>query len=378
MSTVTEAHSATTSRVGAPTVIALALIAAVWVCGAVWSFEEQTRLARQLGFEIPELLPLTLDGLAVAMAAVAFAASLDARPAVYARLITAVAIGASAASNASAAWRRSAGDEQTVVIAAGVAVAAMFAFEVLLGEVRRQVLRHRGQPGPVAIVYPRLVRLFLSPWPTFASWRRLVLDATDPTRDFDRRPPVKATVVDEDDPGVRVCRQLQREMAAAQQSIAPRIARVALAEHALHWSAVADRPPAPVPLAAAERRALPATATPAPAAEPTTTAPVANREPTTERPAPVAATATVAATKPTTSRRAVVARADHPPTTTLRRKAATKVATKPTTAGTEADRTAAAYAAFVADHNRPPSGAELAAMAGVSKSYANNWKRDNK
>ncbi|MFI5852250.1 DUF2637 domain-containing protein [Micromonospora chalcea] len=348
MSTVTEARSAAASRVGAPTVIALALIAAVWVCGAVWSFEEQTRLAEQLGFEIPELLPLTLDGLAVAMAAVAFAASLDARPAVYARLITAVAIGASAASNASAAWRRSAGDEQTVVIAAGVAVAAMFAFEVLLGEVRRQVLRHRGQPGPVAIVYPRLVRLFLSPWPTFAAWRRLVLDATDPQRDFDRRPPVQATVVDESDPGIRMCRQLQREMAAAQQSIAPRIARVALADHALHWSAVVDRPLLPARIAAQIGP------TPEPAAEPV-------REPV---PAPSA--------EPVTGSPETVAAAHTPA-----QRGVTERLTKTTTTDT-AKRIAQAHARLTRRLKREPTNPELAKETGFSVATVKRWKATQK
>ncbi|SCL42173.1 Protein of unknown function [Micromonospora pallida] len=361
MSTATDAPTGAATRtttVGAPTVIALLLIAGVWVCGAVWSYEEQTHLAKSLGFQTPELLPLTLDGMAVAMAAVAFAASLDARPAVYARLITAVAIGASAASNASAAWRRSDGDEQTVILAAGVAVAAMFAFEVLLGEVRRQVLRRRGQPGPVAIVYPRMVRLALAPWPTFAAWRRLVLDATDPQRDFGKRPPIKATVVDESDPGIQLCRQLEQQMATARQALSPGIARVAMADHALtRWPATTARPvPAVV---APERRALSTTAAPVP-----TTA-VASES------------TTVAATKPATRRRTVVARTDHAPTTKTTRKATTKTVTKSTTAGSEADRTAAAYAAFVADHGHPPSGAELATMAGVSKSYANNWKRDH-
>ncbi|MEU1810921.1 DUF2637 domain-containing protein [Micromonospora aurantiaca (nom. illeg.)] len=367
MSTVTEAHSATTSRVGAPTVIALALIAAVWVCGAVWSFEEQTRLAQQLGFEIPELLPLTLDGLAVAMAAVAFAASLDARPAVYARLITAVAIGASAASNASAAWRRSAGDEQTVVIAAGVAVAAMFAFEVLLGEVRRQVLRHRGQPGPVAIVYPRLVRLFLSPWPTFTSWRRLVLDATDPGRDFDRQPPVKATVVDEDDPGIQACRNLVREMAAARQSIAPRVARVALAEHVLHWSAVVDRPPAPLALPAHVAVQIPARPTQPTGAHESVTEVVREAAVESIRPAD----GEPAREPGTDSRRAAAA------TQAPAQRHVTERLTKSAQSGDDR-KLRQAYARLSKRLGREPSGQELGDEAGVSKATANRWKTNRK
>lgn len=171
-----------------PVGIALTLIAGVWLAGAVWSFEEQTHYAQANGFTTPELLPLVLDGMAVAMAAVSWAASLDARPAVFARLVTAVAIAASSASNGAWAWTRSAGDVQTIVLAAGVPVVAMLAFEVLLSEVRRQVLRRRGQPGPVAVAPPRLIRVALAPWSTLTAWRRLVLDATDPRKSFATQP----------------------------------------------------------------------------------------------------------------------------------------------------------------------------------------------
>jgi hypothetical protein len=176
-----------------PMGLALLLIAGVWAAGAVWSFEEQTRFARSNGFEIPELLPLVLDGMAVAMAAVAYAAGLDARPAVFARLGTALAIACSSASNAAWAWERSGRDVQTIVLAGGVPVVAMLAFEVLLAELRRQVLRRRGQPGPVAVTYPRLIRFVLAPWPTFVMWRRLVLEATDPAKSFGARTPIRVT-----------------------------------------------------------------------------------------------------------------------------------------------------------------------------------------
>ncbi|WP_346536926.1 DUF2637 domain-containing protein [Micromonospora sp. DPT] len=182
-----------------PLGIALTLIAGVWVAGAVWSFDEQTRYAHAKGFDIPQLLALVLDGMAVAMAAVSWAASLDARPAVFARLVTAVAIAASSTSNGAWAWTRSKGDEQTIVLAAAVPVLAMLAFEVLLSEVRRQVLRQRGQPGPVVVTPPRLIRVALAPWSTLRDWRRLVLDATDPaksfrTADVDQAEPVQADV----------------------------------------------------------------------------------------------------------------------------------------------------------------------------------------
>ncbi|ROT29642.1 DUF2637 domain-containing protein [Micromonospora sp. HM5-17] len=169
---------------GLPTGLSLALIGLVWLAGAVWSFEEQSLFAQSRGFRTPELLPLVLDGMAVAMAAVAYAASLDARPAVFARLGTALAILCSAASNGTWAWARSGGDVETITLAAGVPVVAAIAFEVLLSEVRRQVLRRRGQPGPVAITYPRLVRLVLAPWSTITVWRREVLRVTDPARAF--------------------------------------------------------------------------------------------------------------------------------------------------------------------------------------------------
>lgn len=346
-----------------PTGLALLLIAAVWVCGAVWSFEEQTHLARALGFQTPELLPLTLDGMAVAMAAVAWAASLDARPAVYARLITAVAIGASAASNASAAWRRANGDAQTVIIAAGVAVAAMFAFEVLLGEMRRQVLRRRGQPGPVAITYPRLVRLFLAPWPTFTTWRRLVLKATDPARDFGAQPPlhVEATV-DESDPGIQLCRQLQREMAATAQTLSPQVARIALADAMTHWSAVADRPlqaarPAPAVAAPPAQRELP----PAPPSEPRPTQPAPASEPAEAPPAESPRESTSDSPRP--------AVAAHAPTQR-------RLTERLTTDSSRADdrKLRAAHARLTKRLDREPSGAELAEATGVSKATANRWK----
>ena len=145
--------------------------------GCVWSFREQALFAQVKGFHLPWLLPAVIDGLAIALACVAYAASLDGRPGVVARLGTAVAVAASAASNATFAWQRS-GDPTTVVIAAGVPVAANLAFEVLLHELRRQVLRRRGLPAPAAVPYPRLIRVVLAPCSTLRQWRRLVLDLT--------------------------------------------------------------------------------------------------------------------------------------------------------------------------------------------------------
>jgi hypothetical protein len=168
-----------------PMGIALGAVAAVWVLGCVWSFTEQSAFATAKGFSDPMLLPLVIDGLAAAMGGVAFAASLDARPAVAARVGTALAVLASAASNGLWAAERSTGpagpDPATVAIGVGIPIAANIAFEVLLAELRRQVQRRRGLPAPVPLPTLRVARLLLNPWPTFQQWRRLVLDTTDPT-----------------------------------------------------------------------------------------------------------------------------------------------------------------------------------------------------
>ncbi len=160
-----------------PLRFALLATAAVWAMGCVWSFREQALFAQVKGFHLPWLLPAVIDGLAIALACVAYAASLDGRPGVVARLGTAVAVAASAASNATFAWQRS-GDRATVVLAAGVPLAANLAFEALLNELRRQVLRRRGLPAPAAVPYPRLIRVVLAPMSTLRQWRRLVLDLT--------------------------------------------------------------------------------------------------------------------------------------------------------------------------------------------------------
>jgi hypothetical protein len=128
-------------RIGWTLVVALVLIAGVWVGGAIWSFAEQTAYARFKHFEIPELLPLVIDGLAIAMAAVAWAASLDGRAAVLARAGAAIAVCGSAGSNAAWAWERSKADPGTIALAVAVPIAANIAFEVLLAELRKQVQR---------------------------------------------------------------------------------------------------------------------------------------------------------------------------------------------------------------------------------------------
>lgn len=165
---------------GLPLALALAAVAGVWLAGCVWSFEEQTAFATAKGFAVPELLPLVLDGLAVSLAGVAYAAALDGRAAVQARAMTACAVAASSASNGAWAWTRTSADVGAVVLAAGVPVAANVAFEVLLGELRRQVHRRRGLPAPVAVPWPRPVRLVLAPVVAWREWRDAVLTLTAP------------------------------------------------------------------------------------------------------------------------------------------------------------------------------------------------------
>jgi hypothetical protein len=157
---------------------ALLAVALVWLLGCVWSYQEQSAFAASKGFAFPHLLPLVIDGFAVSMAGVSWAASLDARPALPARLATLVAVGASSASNGVWAWLRTHHDAVTVALAIAVPVAANLAFEVLLGELRRQVQRSRGLPPPVAIPYPRVIRIVLAPGTTFRTWRALVLTLT--------------------------------------------------------------------------------------------------------------------------------------------------------------------------------------------------------
>jgi Protein of unknown function (DUF2637) len=157
---------------------ALMAVSTVWILGCVWSYQEQSAFAASKGFTFPHLLPLVIDGFAVSMAGVAWAASLDARPAIPARLATIVAVAASSASNGAWAYLRAHHDITTVTLGVTVPIAANLAFEVLLAELRRQVQRRRGLPPPVAIPYPRVIRIALAPWQTFRTWRALVLELT--------------------------------------------------------------------------------------------------------------------------------------------------------------------------------------------------------
>jgi hypothetical protein len=163
---------------GLPIRAALVAVGVVWVLGCVWSFQEQSAFAAAKGFGFPHLLPLVIDGFAVSMAGVSWAASLDGRPAIPARMATLVAVTASSASNGAWAFQRSLHDPVTVGLAVAVPVAANLAFEVLLSELRRQVQRRRGLPAPIPVPFPRLVRLALSPVATVREWRAVVLDLT--------------------------------------------------------------------------------------------------------------------------------------------------------------------------------------------------------
>lgn len=156
----------------------LVAVGVVWLLGCAWSFQEQTAFATSKGFAFPHLLPLVIDGFAVSMAGVSWAASLDARPALPARLATLVAVGASSGSNGGWAYLRTHHDVVAVALGMAVPIAANMAFEVLLAELRRQVQRRRGLPAPVAVPYPRLIRLVLAPAQTFRSWRITVLILT--------------------------------------------------------------------------------------------------------------------------------------------------------------------------------------------------------
>lgn len=167
-------------KLALPMRVALCAVAMVWLLGCLWSLREQAALAAHSGFLIPWVLGLILDGLAVACAVVSYAASLDGRAAVKARLVLAAAVVASAGSNGVWAWERSGGQVITIALAVGVPVAANVAFEVLLGERRLQVKRRRGLPAPIPVEPPRLIRLVLSPIAEPRAWRAWVLATTAP------------------------------------------------------------------------------------------------------------------------------------------------------------------------------------------------------
>lgn len=174
--------------ISGPMTVSLGAVAIVWIGGAVFNFSEQARYAETSGFELPFLLPLLLDGLAIALAAVATSASMDGRAAIVPRLGTLVAVGASSWVSGHAAYARAfvrvdamsletEFDSTRVIIGVGVPLFSLLAFEVLLVEIRRVVQKVRGRVSPVPIPMPRLVMWIAQPpWRTYGMWRRAALD----------------------------------------------------------------------------------------------------------------------------------------------------------------------------------------------------------
>ncbi|MCX5066880.1 hypothetical protein OOJ91_13595 [Micromonospora lupini] len=146
-----------------------------------------------------------------------------------------------------------------------------------------------------------------------------------------------AAAVDEADPGIQLCRQLERQVAGARRASDIAGARLALGH----------RPLGVWPPPAAPGSAVPATGS-VPAGSP-------------ELPGRVPATVPA----PRQRQNAINARVDPP---------AVRPSTPPPPA-TEADRCAAAYDQYVKQHGRAPSDRKLAALAGTGKTYANEWKR---
>ena len=165
-----------------PVTVALVLIAAVWVGACVISFTEQIRLAERYQFEMAWLFPLIFDGLASALAVTSWSAALDGRHSPLLRLVTCGAVSGSAWVNAAAVEARTVGalDWTQVGMAVAAPISAWVAFEFLLGELRRTIMRKRGEPAPPPVPALRLVRVLLAPARAVREWRSLTLDVTDP------------------------------------------------------------------------------------------------------------------------------------------------------------------------------------------------------
>lgn len=182
--TQTSLSRANTTK-GGLLIIAYFATSVVWGLGALWSFTEQTRAAAALGFEIPWVLPVLLDGLGVALALVAVSAALDARSAVLIRLGVLAAIAGSGYFNVVGVLIRWDGAQplwQPITMALVAPVSSNLALEVLLSATRRHVQRLRGLPPPVAVPAPHPLRLISAPITTFRAWRQVVLVMTDPRR----------------------------------------------------------------------------------------------------------------------------------------------------------------------------------------------------
>lgn len=180
MSDTTSGTDRRQSRV--PVTIALVLIAAVWIGACVISFMEQIRLAETYEFEMAWLFPLIFDGLASALAVTSWSAALDGRHSPLLRAFTMLAVTGSAWVNAAAVMERTSGGLNLTQVGMAVAapISAWVAFEFLLGELRRQIMRARGVPAPAPVPALRPVRVLLSPFRSVKEWRGLTLAVTDP------------------------------------------------------------------------------------------------------------------------------------------------------------------------------------------------------
>jgi len=171
----------------------LVMTAAVYGCGAYWSWAEQTRFAAGLGFDAPFLLAVVLDGLVFALAVVGVVASFQGRttPAVTSFLV--VLVGLSSVSNGASAWERTANlgvsrQVTATAVAALVPIIAAGAWELILHELRTMIATTRAP----WLVKPRLpgiraARVVLSPR-TLGAWRRQVLAVTTPVDAVTGRP----------------------------------------------------------------------------------------------------------------------------------------------------------------------------------------------
>jgi hypothetical protein len=197
--------------------VALCAVAVVWIGGAVFNFSEQARFALISGFSLPYLLPLLLDGLSIALASVATAASMDGRAAIVPRLGTLIAVGASSWVSGHAAYARAfvrvdemsletRFDSTRVIIGVGVPLFSLLALEVLLVEIRRVVQKIRGRKSPVPIPMPRLVMWVTQPpWRTYGMWRTSALEQCTRELEIVQTRAVEATItqvtqVDQVDP----------------------------------------------------------------------------------------------------------------------------------------------------------------------------------
>lgn len=167
----------------APVFVAALVLFTVWAATCAISYTEQERLADRFGFALPWLWPLVFDGVAFALAVMAWADAMDGRTGVLLRLFTGAAISGSSWVNAASVLERTRDHDGTQIgMAAIVPVAAWITFEFLLGLLRRQILRARGVPPPPAIPPLRPVRVLLSPFASLREWRALTLRVTDPAR----------------------------------------------------------------------------------------------------------------------------------------------------------------------------------------------------